>query len=66
MKMSWGRLFGSPLLTNSIGEAESGTRLCTKCKKYQYNFYAMCRNEVDKREEAKKETTSLDQEGGRS
>ena len=37
------------------GEAVSGTRLCPECKKNQYNFYAMCRNEVDKREEAKKE-----------
>lgn len=36
-------------------EAESGKRLCTECKKNQYNFFAMCRNEVDKREEAKKD-----------
>jgi hypothetical protein len=29
------------------GEAVSGTRLCPECKKNQYNFYAMCRNEVE-------------------
>lgn len=37
------------------GEAEAGGKLCTNCgKKNQYNFYAMSRNEVKKREEAEK------------
>ena len=36
------------------GETESGKQLCKECKKNQYNFFTMCRNEVDKREEAKK------------